>query len=80
MDATLRIKNTKKLGRLGGPVGSVSDYGSGHDLTVGEFQPPSGWVLTAQSPKPAGDPASPSLTAPPPLVRARSISLSKNKH
>ena len=26
-------------GHLGGSVGSVSDFGSGHDLTVWEFEP-----------------------------------------
>ena len=27
------------MGRLGGSGGWVSDFGSGHDLTVGEFEP-----------------------------------------
>ena len=27
------------LGRLGGSVGRASDFGSGHDLTVHEFEP-----------------------------------------
>ena len=26
-------------GRLGGPVGEASDFGSGHDLAVREFKP-----------------------------------------
>ena len=42
--------------------------------------PISGSGLTAQSLEPALDSASPSLSAPPPLARARALSLSlKNK-
>ena len=37
----LRVKLEKSLGlgRLGGSVGWVADYSSGHDLVVGEFKP-----------------------------------------
>ena len=56
------------LGRLGGPLGWVSDFGSGHDLTVGRFQPASGSVLTAQRLEPASDSVSPSLSDPPMLM------------
>ena len=43
----------------------MSDLSSGHDLTVGEFEPV---VLTAQSLAPASDSVSPFLSVPPPLV------------
>ena len=45
-----------------------SDFGSGHDLAVREFEPPQGSVLTAQSLEPASDSVSPSLSAPSPLM------------
>ena len=32
-------KNGRRLGRLGGSVGEASDFSSGHDLMVREFQP-----------------------------------------
>ena len=32
-------QKSKKQGRLGGSVGQASDFGSGHDLTVHEFEP-----------------------------------------
>ena len=39
-DRCLRhIKTSHKLGRLGGSVGWMSNFGSGHDLTVCEFEP-----------------------------------------
>ena len=34
------LKNENRMGRLGGSVGEASDFGSGHDLTVREFEPP----------------------------------------
>ena len=43
------------------------------------LSPTSGSVLTAQSLEPASDSVSPSLSAPPLLVRVLSLSL-KNKH
>ena len=42
------------------------DFGSGHDLTVGEFKPPVG--LCTDSAEPAGDSLSASLSAPPSLT------------
>ena len=51
----------------------MSDFGSGHDLTVLEFEPRV--RLSAVSTEPSLDPLSPSLSAPPPLA----LSL-KNKH
>ena len=49
-------KNWFKLfdtqGRLGGSVGWASDFGSGHDLTVREFEPRVG--LRADSLEPGG--------------------------
>ena len=56
-------------GRLGGSVGWASDFGSGQDLTVREFEPPHG--LSAVIAEPALDPRS-----PPPLL---ALSLSKNR-
>ena len=50
------------------------DLGSGHDLTVREFEPHVG--LCAGSGEPAWDSVSPSLSAPPPLALAP-LSLSK---
>ena len=45
------------------------------------LSPALGSVLTAQSLEPASDSVSPSLSAPPPLMLARSLALSKiNKH
>ena len=49
------------MGRLGGSVGRAADFGSGHDLTVREFEPALGSVLTAQSLEPVLDSVSPSL-------------------
>ena len=59
----------------GGPVGWASDFSSGHDLTVSEFEPHI--RLTAVSAELASYPLSPSLSAPPSLVL--SLSLSKIK-
>ena len=36
------------MGHLGGSVGEAADFGSGHDLTVHEFEPCVGSVLTAR--------------------------------
>ena len=49
-------------GCLGGPVSRASDFGSGHDLTVREFEPHV--RLTAVSTEPASHPLSPSLSSP----------------
>ena len=62
-------------GHLGGSVGEASDFGSGHDLMVLEFEPHIGSVLTAQSLEPASDSVSSSLSAPPPLTLCLSLSL-----
>ena len=38
-------------GRVGGSVGEVSDFGSGHDVTVRDFEPHMGLsVVSAQGP------------------------------
>ena len=47
------------LGHLGGSVGWAPDFGSGHDLTVCEFEPHI--KLCADSMEPALDSLSPSL-------------------
>ena len=57
----VNVHGTK--GRLGGSIGEVSDFGSGHDLAVGEFEPRI--RLSAVGTEPASDPLSPSLSAPP---------------
>ena len=49
-----------------GSVGYVSDFSSGHDLAVCEFEPCIG--LSALSKEPTSDPLSLSLSAPPLLV------------
>ena len=53
----------------------ILDFSSGHDLTVPEFEPRI--RLRADGMEPAGDSLSPSVSAPPLLVR--SVSLSQNK-
>ena len=59
------LSKIKKLqGRLGGSVSWAANFGSGHDLVVGEFEPASGSVLTAQSLEPVSDSVSPSLLLP----------------
>ena len=50
------------------------DFGSGHDLTVSEFEPRIG--LTALSAEPALDPLPPCLSAPSLLKHTRTCSLS----
>ena len=51
-------------GRLGASVGQASDFGSGHDLTVREFEPRVGLCAdsSAQSLEPVSDSVSPSLS------------------
>ena len=72
-------KNQAK-GLLGGSDGSASDFGSGHDLKVCEFEPCIG--LSAVSAEPTSDPLSPSLFVPPrSLPLSSSLSFSKiNKY
>ena len=65
------------MGRLGGSVGWVSDFSSGHDLTVCEFEPRVG--LCADSSEPGacfGFCVSLSLPA---LPRSHSVSLALSK-
>ena len=58
----------------------MSDFGSGHDLMVREFEPPPlGSALTARSLEPVSDSVSPSLSAPPLLALSLSLSLTKIK-
>ena len=52
-----------------------SNFGSGHDLTVREFEPRVGSVLTAQSLEPISDSVSPPLSTPPLLTLCVSQSL-----
>ena len=54
----------------------VLDFGSGHDLTVGGFEPHI--RLSADSAEPAWDSLSPSLSAPPLLALSLSLSLSRS--
>ena len=68
------FKNQEGDGRLGDSVGWASDFGSGHDLTVCEFEP---LVLTAHSLEPALDSASPSLSLCSSPAHALSLSVSK---
>ena len=60
---------------MGGSVGSTSDFGSGHDLTVREFE--SHTRLSAVGTETALDSLYPSLSAPPPLVLSLSLKVSK---
>ena len=73
-------QKNEKIGGPGGSVGRASDFGSGHDLAVREFEPPSGSVLTARSLEPASDSVSPSSSTPLPFMLCLSLSPSlKNK-
>ena len=68
-------------GCLGDSVGFVPNFSSGHDLTVGELEPCINSVLTGQILEFALDSVSCSLSAPPQLVLALSLLVSKiNKH
>ena len=60
-------------GRLRGSVGEASDFGSGHDLVVREFESRVG--LCPVSGEPAWDSLSPSLSAPAPFMLALSLAL-----
>ena len=65
------------MGRLGGSVGQVSDFSSGHGLNGTRVRARvSGSVLTARSLLPTLCP----LSLPLPCVRLLSLSLKKNKH
>ena len=69
----LKLKETL-LGHLGGSVGLESNFGSGHDLAVREFEPCVGLCVTAQSLEPASDSVSPPLC--PSHAHALSLSVS----
>ena len=56
-------------------MAGLVDLGSGRDLTILEFKPYIG--LPADSVGPAWDSVSPSLFAPPLLMRMHALSLSK---
>ena len=71
-----KIKRSGVSGRLGGSLSWASDFGSGHDLTVHEFEP--GIRLCADSSEPGacfGFCVSLSLSAPPLLMLCVSLSL-----
>ena len=70
------FKKKKILGHLGGSVGWVSNFGSGRDLTVCEFEPHI--RLWADSLEPALVSVSSSLSAPPLLALSLSL-FHKNK-
>ena len=75
--AVNKIRNTHDVGRLGGSVGWASDFGSGHDLTVREFEPHIG--LCADSSEPGACfrfcvSLSLSLSDPPPFMLCLSLS------
>ena len=53
------------LGRLGGSVGWASDFGSGHDLTVREFEPSIGLCADSSEPGACFGFCVSSLSAPP---------------
>ena len=59
-------------GHMGGSVGEASSIGSGHDLTVCEFELLPG--LAAVSAEPAFDLLSPLLSVPPLLLLVLSLS------
>ena len=61
-------------GRLGGSVSQVSDFGSGHDLMVWEFEPRIG--LSAVSTGAASFPLFPTSLCPSPALSLLNI----NKH
>ena len=59
-------------------LSEASDFGSGHDVSVHEFEPRVGLCADGSEPGAALDPVSPSLSAPPPLALCLSRFL-KNK-
>ena len=66
----ISLQHLKNKGHLGGSVGQVSDFSSGHDLTVHEFEPHI--ELTAVSVENALDPLF--FSAPPLLMLFLSLS------
>ena len=69
--------NFSKLGHLGGSVGWPSDFTSGHDLTVFEFEPHIG--LSAVSTESASDPQSSPQLLPGSRSREHSLSLTNTQ-
>ena len=56
-------------------MGGATDFGSGHDLAVCEFEPRVGALVpTARSLEPASDSVSPFLSAPPLLLLSLCLS------
>ena len=81
---TLRSQLHSKLqnsqDHLDGSVGQASCLGSGHDLTVREFEPCVGFCADSRSLEPASDSVFPSLSLFLPPAHALSLSFSlKNK-
>ena len=68
------VKDAKLLGHLGGSVSWASDFSSGHDLTVCEFEPRVGLCADASKPGAASHSVSPSVSAPPLLMLCLSLS------
>ena len=64
------------MGHLGGSVGWASDFGSGHDLTVHEFEPRVGLCANSSEPE-ACFRFCVSLSAPPLLMLSLSLSPSQ---
>ena len=75
MITMMQIENKSTIikGRLGGPVGEASDFGSGHNLTVHGFEPHI--KLSAVSAELALDPLSPSFFPSPAQFLSPSLSL-----
>ena len=67
------------MARLGGSVGWATDFSEGHDLSVFEFEPRVGFVLTAQGLEPASDSVSPPLSTPPLLTLFVCLSIIKKR-
>ena len=65
------LKSKEKVGAPGW-LSQMSDFGSGHDLTVHGFKPRFGLCADSSEPGAASDSVSPSLSAPPSLVLALS--------
>ena len=53
MNLHVMSHNNCNLGRLGGSIGEASDFGSGHDLTVCEFEPHVGLCAHSSEPEKA---------------------------
>ena len=77
------IKPQASVGRLGGSVGWPSNFSSGHDLVVCEFEPHIKLCADCSKPEAPSNSMSLSLSAPPPQLLCLSASLClslKNKH